>query len=144
MERTRNQENRRRRETVLVSGREAENSVGIVTAEHLINKVTLVRRTCDRIKIVRTVIGKTIFIPVSVNAPQTGRHDQKQDFHHVLDKMLQECEAVIVAGDLNGLVALSKRDESVHGGLGVGEKNAEGTGKLDFALAYKLRSPKHG
>ena len=41
-------------------GREAENGVGIVVAEHLIDKVTEVRRIGDRIMLVRIVIGITI------------------------------------------------------------------------------------
>ena len=86
-------------------------------------------KICDRIMIVRMVVAKTIFSLVSVCSPQTGRLEQKkQDFYDVLDKLLNECEAVIVAGDLNGHVGSSKRGaESVHGGFGVGEKNAEGT-----------------
>ena len=122
-------------------GREAENGVVIVVAKHLIDKVTEVRRIGDRNMVVRIVIGMTIFSIVSVYAPQTGRPEQeKQDFYDTLDKVLDECVAVIVAGDFNGHVGSSKQEaESVHGGFGAGEKNADGTRILDFALAYNLR-----
>ena len=76
--------------------------------------------------VVRIVIGMPIFIILSVYAPQTGRPEQeKQDFYDALDKVLDECVAVIVAGDLNGHL--------------MGEKIADGTRILDFALAYNLR-----
>ena len=53
-------------------GREAENGVGIVVAEHLIDKVTEVRRIGDRMMLVRIVFGMAIFSIVSVYAPQQG------------------------------------------------------------------------
>ena len=91
--------------------------------------------------VVRIVIGMTIFSIVSAYAPQTGRPEQeKQDFYDTLDEVLDECVAVIVARDLNRHAGSSKQGaEAVHGGFGVGEKNADGTRILDFALAYNLR-----
>ncbi|KAL6574370.1 hypothetical protein OROHE_001274 [Orobanche hederae] len=48
-------------------------------------------------------------------------------------------EKLIIGGDLNGHVSVSRDDfESVHGGFGFGDRNEAGNGILDFALAYDL------
>ena len=52
---------------------------------------------------------------------------------------IPEGESVIVGGDLNGHVGIS-RDviQRVHGGWGVAEKNEEGERVTDFAMAFDL------
>ena len=46
---------------------------------------------------------------------------------------------MIVGGDLNGHVAISRKAiERIHGGWGVGEKNEEGESVTDFAMAFDL------
>ena len=54
-------------------------------------------------------------------------------------RAIPEGESVIVGGDLNGHVGIS-RDviERVHGGWGVAEKNEEGERVTDFAMAFDL------
>ena len=54
-------------------------------------------------------------------------------------RAIPEGERVIVGGDLNGHVGISREAiEMIHGGLGVGEKNEEGERVTDFAMAFDL------
>ena len=67
-------------------------------------------------------------------------------------RAIPEGERVIVGGDLNGHVGISREAiERIHGGWGVGEKNEEGERVTDFAMAFDLsivntffeKRPKH-
>ena len=54
-------------------------------------------------------------------------------------RAIPEAEKVIVGGDLNGHVGISREAiERIHGGLGVGEKNEEGESVTDFAMVFDL------
>ena len=122
-------------------GKEALNGVGIVITNKLINKVTEVKRINDRIMILKLVFGSTMLSVVSCYAPQTGLPDhEKIAFYEELDSALNECEEVLVAGDLNGHVGAGRLGfESVHGGSGLDVRNDDGTRILDFALAHQLK-----
>ena len=48
-------------------------------------------------------------------------------------------EKLFIGGDLNGHVGKTKTGfEGVHGCFGLGDRNQEGKGILDFAVAYDL------
>ena len=54
-------------------------------------------------------------------------------------RAIREGERVIVGGYLNGHVGSSREAiERIHGGWGVGEKNAEGERLTDFAMAFDV------
>ena len=54
-------------------------------------------------------------------------------------RAIPEGERVIVGGDLNGHVGISREAIGrIHGGWGVGEKNEEGERLTDFAMAFDL------
>ena len=74
-------------------------------------------------------------------APQVGCADEeKETFWRQMDQELRaipEGERVILGGDLNGHVGISREAIGrIHGGWGVGEKNGEGEMVTDFAMAF--------
>ena len=76
-------------------------------------------------------------------APHVGCQDEeKETFWRQMDQELRaipEVERVIVGGDLNGHVGISREAiERIHGGWGVGEKNGERERVTDFAMAFDL------
>ena len=76
-------------------------------------------------------------------APQVGSQDEQKDtFWRQMDQELREIpegERVIVGGDLNGHVGISREAiERIHGGWGVGEKNEERERVTHFAMAFDV------
>jgi len=117
--------------------------VGIFVAEEFITKVVEVKRVSDRILVLRVTVGKTVLNLISAYAPQVRRpNEEKEDFWVLMGKTLSaisDNERLVVCGDMNGHVG-EKADgfESVHGGLGYGERNVEGEMLLEFAEATDL------
>ena len=102
-----------------------------------------VSRTNDRVMSVKLGIGETVVNVICAYAPQVGCQDEeKETFWRQMDQELraiQEGQMVIVGGDLNGHVGISREAiERIHGGWGVGEKNLGGERVTDFAMAFDL------
>ena len=98
------------------------------------------------IKMVKMVIGKTVYHIFSVYAPQVGRsEDEKAEFWKGLeDKVVgvPRLEGLFVAGDLNGHIGSNRdRYEDVMGHFGFGGQNVEGEGGtvLDFCRNHQLQ-----
>ena len=102
-----------------------------------------VSRTNDRVMSVKLGIGETVVNVICAYAPHVGCQDEeKETFWRQMDQDLRaipEGETVIVGGDLNGHVGISREAiERIHDGWGVGEKNEEGDSVTDFAMAFYL------
>jgi hypothetical protein len=122
---------------------EGSSGVGILVSEEFVDKVVEVRRLSERLIMVKLVIGKCLVNVISGYAPQVGRSEMEKDkfWTDVSDLVegLGNDETVVLGGDLNGHVG-SKSDgyEGVHGGYGVGTRNAEGTRILEFAVEQEM------
>jgi exonuclease III len=117
--------------------------VGIFVAEQYIDKVLEVRRVCDRMIVLKVLIGQAVMNVISCYAPQSGRPiEEKNEFWSLLDETvseLSECEKFIICGDLNAHVGESADGFwAVHGGYGIGERNVEGEVMLEWAEASEL------
>ena len=118
------------------------NGVGIVLSKEFKDSLVSVSRTNDRVMSVKLGIGETVVNVICAYAPQVGCEDEeKETFWRQMDQELRaipEGERVIVGGDLNGHVGISKEAiERIHG-WGVGEKNEEGERVTDFVMAFDL------
>ncbi|VDL77297.1 unnamed protein product [Nippostrongylus brasiliensis] len=75
-------------------------------------------------------------------APQTGCSEEvKDEFWALLHEKTAEIpseEMVVVAGDLNGHVGISKDGFKCHGGFGNGIRNEDGERILDYACSHNL------
>jgi len=119
------------------------NGVGILVKSDLVEQVVDVRRKSDRILSIKLVVGSEIFNIVSVYVPQVGLDEEiKRLFWEDLDEVVQSIpqnEGLLIGGDLNGHVgSRGEGYETVHGGLGYGERNSGGVSILDFAMAYDI------
>ena len=88
-------------------------------------------RTNDRVMSVKLGIGETVVNVICAYAPQVGCEDEeKETLWREMDQELRaipEGETVIVGGDLNGHVGISREAiERIHGGWGVGERKEKG------------------
>ena len=124
-------------------GRSRRNGVGIVLSKEIKDSFVSVSRTNDRVMSVKLGIGETVVNVICAYAPQVGCEDEeKETFWRQMDQELRaipEGERVIVRGDLNGHVGISREAiERIHGGWGVGEKNEEGERVTDVAMAFDL------
>ena len=121
----------------------ARNGVGIVLSKEFKDSLVSVSRTNGRVMSVKLGIGETVLNVICAYAPQVGCEDEENEtFWRQMDQELRaipEGEMVIVGGDLNGHVGISREAiERIHGGWGVGEKNEEGERVTDFAMAFVL------
>ena len=117
--------------------------VGIAVAENWVDKVIEVVRVCDRIMMVMMAVGKVICKIISAYAPQAGgdERDKVEFFDRLSEVMLKvkDKEWVVVGGDFNGHVGEGVGDfRGMHGGHGVGRRNAEGVRLLEFCEAHEL------
>ena len=93
--------------------------------------------------LVRIVVREEIISIISAYGPQAGLDEQVRcEFWDNLGELMRtipEDEKVFLRGDFNGHIG---RDagyyNSVHGGFGLGVRNASGENLLDFALAKDL------
>ena len=80
--------------------KEAANGVAIVVSSSLVDKFLEVKRVSDRLILLKTIIGLTIFTVVSAYAPETGRAEyQKTAFIEKLDTVLNNVDAINGEGD---------------------------------------------
>lgn len=123
--------------------KEGTSGVGILIAENWVEHVVEVRKTSERLMLVKIQFGKRLINIVSAYAPQSGRPDSdKEEFWLSMLQLLsgiKEEESVFVGGDLNGHVGREADGfEGVHGGNGFGKRNKEGEMLLEFAVAMDL------
>ena len=122
---------------------QGRNGVGIVLSGDLKNSVTEVHRKNDRIMRVKMCYGGETMNIISAYAPQVGcTEEEKGPFWSEMDGVMQEQEEherVIVGADLNGHVGNENEVIGrVHGGHGIGERNAEGESIVDFAISFDM------
>ena len=81
------------------------NILNILLAEHRVDKVFEVVRICDRIILLRLVIGKVVFTLLSVYTPQSGLPEAvKERFYDQLQSTVTKVPATdipILVGDWN-------------------------------------------
>ena len=123
---------------------DGSNGVGILLAKKWTDHVFEVQRPSDRIILLKLIIGKTVYVFLSVYAPQKSGYTDavKDQFYDQLTSVLAKIppsEVLIPGGDWNGHVGSTADGyEGVHGGFGYGERNKEGERILEFALAHDL------
>ena len=130
---------------LLYSGanKENRNGVDIVLSNKLRDSIVSIKRTNDRIMVIKLCFqGKMINI-FTAYAPQVGcDEEEKNSFWEDMNRELSEIpveERVIIGGDLNGHVGRNKEGiERIHGGWGIGERNAEGERVIDCAVSFDL------
>ncbi|XP_046963282.1 uncharacterized protein LOC124532423 [Vanessa cardui] len=119
------------------------NGVGIVLDSRLKECVVDVKRVSDRLIAIKLIVDGVTLNLISVYAPQSGCEESvKEKFLEDFDCLLmdlQDSEEVYVGGDFNGHVGKeSDGYERVHGGLGFGNRNADGEALLQAACAFDL------
>ena len=122
---------------------EGVGGVGVLVKEELCEKVVEVRRKSDRVMAIVMAFEEEVVRVICGYAPQRGRIDvEKEQFY---DDMASEWdlrskdELVLGLGDFNGHVGrLIEGFEGVHGGNGIGERNAEGRLLLEFCDGKEL------
>ncbi|XP_046972435.1 uncharacterized protein LOC124539180 [Vanessa cardui] len=119
------------------------NGVGIVLDSRLKECVVDVKRVNDRLIAIKLIVDGVTLNLISVYAPQSGCEESvKEKFWEDFDCLLmdlQDSEEVYVGGDYNGHVGKeSDGYEGVHGGLGFGNRNADGEALLQAACAFDL------
>ena len=74
--------------------------------------------------------------------PTSDAEEEKETFWEQMDQELSTTldeERVIVRGDLNGHIGRSREGiERIHGGWGMGDRNDEGEGIVETAMAFDL------
>ncbi len=121
----------------------SRNGVGIIVDKIWKKDIVDVKRVGDRIIALKFVVEQDTFNVISAYAPQVGLEEHiKVKFWEDLEGLIQDIplgEKIFLGGDLNGHVgSTSEGYESVHGGFGIGEVNAEGKSILDFSAAFDL------
>ena len=117
--------------------------VGILVKEEFCENVVEVRRRSDRVMTIVITAGKDLVRIVCAYGPQSGRPDsEKVQF---FDEMAREwdvgrsSEIIFSLGDFNGHVGrFVEGFEGVHGGYGIGKRNAEGRRLLEFCVEKEL------
>ena len=92
---------------------------------------------------IKLSFGESIINVISAYAPQVGCTEEEKDtFWRLLEgelQALEESERLIIGGDLNGHIGSDNEIiDRIHGGQGLGERNAEGERILDFALSFDM------
>ena len=114
------------------SGNDARfGGVGILVKKKISGNVVEVRRKSDRVMAIVLNFGREVMRVICAYGPQSGRPDaEKVRFY---DEMGSEwdlgssSEIIVSLGDFNGHVGkCAEGFEGVHGGNGVGKRNAEG------------------
>ena len=117
--------------------------VGISVKEELCEKVVEVRRRCDRVMAIGLVFEEEVVRIICAYAPQSGKPDAEKEIFY--EEMAREWsvangnELVLGLGDFNGNVGkCAEGFGSIHGGYGIGKRNAEGRLLLDFCNPKEL------
>ena len=117
--------------------------VGILVKEEISGNVVEVRRKSDRVIVIVLTLGREVMRVICAYGPQSGRPDaEKVRFYDEMGSEwdLGSCSEIIVSlGDFNGHVGkCAEGFEGVHGGNGVGKRNAEGRRLLEFCDEREL------
>ena len=109
----------------------------ILVKEELCENVVEVRKRCDRVMAIGLVFGEELVRVMCAYAPQSGKpHAEKEKFYEEMARewsMANANELVLRLGDFNGHVGkCAEGFEGIHGGYGIGKRNAEGRMLLDF------------
>ena len=86
----------------------------------MVDEIVDVRRKCDRILLIKLILGDEVVNVISAYAPQIGYDDaSKRKFWDDLDVVMQGIpleEKIFIGGDFNGHVRNSRSGfENVHG-----------------------------
>ena len=105
--------------------------------EELCKKLVDVRRKSDRVMIVVLAFGEQVIRVIPAYGPQAKRPlEEKHRFYDELAgeyELQNPSEVVFGLGDFNGHVGEEIEGfEGVHGGNGIGKRNAEGRMLLEF------------
>ena len=105
--------------------------VGILVKDEISGNVVEVRRKSDRVMAIVLTLGKEVMGVICAYGPQSGRPDAEKVHFYV--EMASEwdlrssSEIIVSLGNFNGHVAkCAEGFEGVHGGNGIGKRNAEG------------------
>ena len=123
-------------------GNDKIGGVGILVKEELCEEVVEVRR-CDRVMAIGLVFEEEVVRVICAYAPQSGKPDaEKERFYEEMASewsVANENELVLGLGDFNGHVRkCAEGFEGIHGGYGIGKRNAEGRMLLDFCDQKEL------
>ncbi len=126
-----------------VGNAQGTGGVGIMLAEKWVEKVLDVKRSSDRVMLIKLLVGKTVVTVLSAYAPQSGLDDTVKvafydELHDVVAKV-GESEMLVQCGDFNGHIGHSSDGyDGIHGGFGYGQRNEGGDRLLEFAVAHDL------
>ena len=117
--------------------------VGILVKEELCEKLVVVRRRCDRVMTIKLVFEEEVVKVICAYAPQSGKPDaEKERFYEEMARewtVANENKLVLGLSDFNDHVAkCAEGFEGIHGGYGIGKRNAEGRLFLDFCDQKEL------
>ena len=104
--------------------------VGILVKEEISGNVVEVRRKSDRVMATVLTLGREVMRVICAYGPQSGRPDaEKVRFYDGMGSewdLGSSSEIIVFLGDFNGHVGkCAEGFEGVHGGNGVGKRNAE-------------------
>ena len=109
--------------------------VGILVKEEISGNVVEVRRKSDRVMAIVLTLGREVMRVICAYGPQSGRPDAVRFY----DEMGSSSEIIVSLGDFNRHVGkYAEGFEGVHGGNGVGKRNAEGRRLLEFCDEREL------
>ena len=118
--------------------------VGILVKEEISGNVEEVRRKSDRVMAIVLTLGREVMRVICAYGPQSGRPDAEKV--HFYDEMGSEwdlgssSEIIVSLRDFNGHVGkCAEGFEGVHGGNGVGKRNAAGRRLLEFCDERAVR-----
>ena len=122
---------------------QGRNGVGVILSKEMKECLVEVKRGGDRLMTIKLSFGESIINVISAYAPQVGCTEEEKDtFWRLLEgelQALEESERLIIGGDLNGHIGSDNEIiDRIHGGQGLGERNAEGERILDFALSFDM------
>ena len=130
---------------LLYSGanKEGRNGVGIVLSKSLKDNIVSVKRVSDRIMVIKLCMEGEMVNIACVYAPQAGcEEEEKESFWEEMDQELSGIpagERLIIGGDMNGHIGRNRVGiERVHGGWGVGMRNADGERLVDCFVSFDL------
>ncbi|VDL74066.1 unnamed protein product [Nippostrongylus brasiliensis] len=118
------------------------NGVGVAVSVRFRDSIAEVKRFSDRLMKVVVVTEERRLHFFTAYAPQTSCSEEvKDEFWALLHEKTAEIpseEMVVVAGDLNGHVGISKDGFKCHGGFGYGIRNEDGERILEYACSHNL------
>ena len=110
--------------------------VGILVKEELRENVVEIRRRCDRLMAIGLVFREEVAKIICAYAPLSGKANSEERFYEEMARewsMGNAHELVLGLGDFNGHVGkCAEGFEGIHGGYGIGKRQAEGRMLLDF------------